>query len=86
MNTDQAVLINDKQAKQWYQYITGEIADFIGNGAVLIMPVKVGHKAIGVITAQVFIADKVVSLSDFDHCSALIEHLNLSLTMLSHKS
>ena len=86
MNTDQAVLINDKQAKQWYQYITGEIADYIGSGAVLIMPVKVGHKAIGVITAQVFIADKVVSLSDFDHCSALIEHLNLSLTMLSHKS
>lgn len=86
MQTDQAVLINDKQTEQWYHYITGEVADFIDTGAVVVMPVKVGHKPIGVITAQVFISDKDVSLSDFEHCSALVEHLNLSLTMLSHKS
>lgn len=85
MENDQPILINDKQAKQWYQYITGEIADYIGNGALIILPVKVGHKAIGVITGQIFIADKEISTRDFEHCNALIEHLNLSLTMLSHK-
>lgn len=86
MKTDQAVLINDKQSKQWYEYITGEVSDYIGNGAILITPVKVGHSVIGVITGQIFIADKEISLSDFEHCGALVEHLNLALTMLSHKS
>lgn len=85
MENDQPILINDKQAEQWYQYITGEIADYIEDGAIVIMPIKVGHKAIGVITGQVFITDKEISVRDFEHCNALIEHLNLSLTMLTHK-
>lgn len=85
MKKDQAALINDKQSKQWYQYITEEVADFIDEGAILITPVKIGHTAIGVIIGQVFISDKEISQRDFEHCSALVEHLNLSLTMLSHK-
>ncbi|MGB1261862.1 MAG: HDOD domain-containing protein [Cognaticolwellia sp.] len=86
MNNDQAIRINDRSDKNWYQYITGEIAEFIAEGAVIICPIKVGNTAIGVVTAQVFIADKEISVSDFEHCAALIEHLNLCLTMLSHKN
>tara|TARA_R110000737_G_scaffold113471_2_gene146605 strand:- start:3221 stop:4717 length:1497 start_codon:yes stop_codon:yes gene_type:complete len=85
MDNDQAVLIKNRQEKKWYQYITGEIAEFIAEGSVLICPVKVGKKPVGVISAQVFLADKAIALSDFNHCAALVEHLNLCLTMLSQK-
>jgi len=86
MDNNQAILIKDRQEKQWYQYITGEIAEFIVEGSVLICPLKVGQTPIGVITAQIFHSDKEISLIDFDHCAALVEHLNLCLTMLSHKN
>ena len=86
MDNDQAILVKDRQEKKWYQYITGEIAEFIVQGSLLIFPVKVGQTPIGVITAQVFQHDKEISQTDFDHCSALVEHLNLCLTMLSHKN
>ncbi|MBA6391540.1 HDOD domain-containing protein [Colwellia sp. BRX10-3] len=86
MDNEQAILIKDRQEKQWYQYITGEIAEFIAEGSVLICPVKVGQTPIGAITAQVFLSNKEISLSDFDHCAALVEQLNLCLTMLSHKN
>jgi HD-like signal output (HDOD) protein len=86
MDNDQAILIKDRQEKKWYQYITGEIGEFIAEGSILICPVKVGQTPIGAITAQVFLSDKEISLSDFDHCAALVEQLNLCLSILSHKN
>ena len=86
MDNGQAILIKDRQEAKWYQYITGEIAEFIVKGSMIICPIKVGQTPIGVITAQVFQHDKEISLTDFDHCSALVDHLNLCLTMLSHKT
>ena len=86
MDNAQAILIKDRQEAKWYQFITGEIAEFIVKGSVIFCPIKVGQTPIGVITAQVFQHDKEISIADFDHCSALADHLNLCLTMLSHKN
>ena len=86
MDNSEDILIKDRQEAKWYQFITGEIAEFIVKGSVIICPVKVGQTPIGVITAQVFQHDKEISLTDFDHCSALTNHLNMCLTMLSHKA
>ena len=86
MDNGQAILIKDRQEAKWYQYITGEIAEFIVKGSMIICPIKVGQTPIGVITAQVFQHDKEISVTDFEHCSALVDHLNMCLTMLSHKT
>lgn len=86
MDNGQAILVKDRQEAKWYQFITGEIAEFMVKGSVIICPIKVAQTPIGVITAQVFQHDKEISSTDFDHCSALVEHLNLCLTMLSYKN
>jgi HD-like signal output (HDOD) protein len=82
---DQAIFINDYQEKKWYQYMTGEFIRFVDNGTVAIAPVKIGNTDIGVITAQTFVKDIEISESLFQQFAALVEHLNMCLTMISHK-
>ena len=85
-------LINDCHHRQWRDVITKELAEFIQNGSLAIIPVKVGDKAIGVICAQYFSdhptmdktskRKKVIGTDDFQQLCALIEHLNFCLTMI----
>lgn len=86
IDNDQAIRIKGRKEQKWYQYITGEIADFIAEGSLLICPVKVGQTPVGVITAQVFASDKEIPTADLEHFGAIVEHLSLCLSMLSHKS
>lgn len=85
MSKNKPVLINNYQEKRWYHYITGELADFINNGVIFIIPIKIGATNIGVITAQVFVQNKEISEEDFTLCCGLIDHMNLCLTILSSK-
>lgn len=85
-------LINDYTHRQWRDLITKELVEFINGGALVIVPVNIGNKAIGVICAQYFskskkaheklITDKKVSTEDFTQLCSLIEHLNMCLTMI----
>jgi len=85
-------LINDCRHRQWRDVITKELAEFIQDGSLAIIPVKVGDKAIGVICAQYFSdhpamnktskRKKVIDTDDFQQLCSLIEHLNFCLTMI----
>ena len=86
------VFINDYTHRQWRDLVTQELAVFIQNGTLAIIPVKIGDKPIGVICTQHFgdikrgdnkKADKkLISTEDFQQLSSLIEHLNICLTMI----
>lgn len=92
LDTKRPALINDHSHRQWRDIITKELADFIQDGSLAIIPVKIGDKAIGVVCAQYFneqsIGDKtsserkVIATEDFNQLSSLIDHLNLCLTMI----
>lgn len=81
-------LINDYTHRQWRDLITKELVKFIHDGALAIVPVKIGNKAIGVICAQYFFenkkskAKKELSTDDFEQLCSLVEHLNMCLTMI----
>lgn len=81
-------LVNDYTHRQWRDLITKELVEFIDGGALAIVPVKIGNKAIGVICAQYFFdnkntkAKKVISTDDFQQLCSFIEHLNMCLTMI----
>ena len=90
INTKVAALINDYTHRQWRELITKELTEFIDEGALAIVPVKIGSKAIGVICAQRFlvkpsnkpIKKQGITADDFQQLCALIDHLNICLTMI----
>ncbi|PCH96478.1 MAG: HDOD domain-containing protein [Gammaproteobacteria bacterium] len=86
-------LINDYTHRQWRDLITKELVIFINDGALAVIPVKIGKKSIGVVCAQYLPnnkkssadkskAKKEISTDDFEQLCAFIEHLNLCLTMI----
>mgnify|MGYP000361109228 FL=1 len=81
-------LINDYTHRQWRDLVTKELVEFIHDGALAIVPVKIGNKAIGVICAQYFFDNKKsktkkqLSTDDFDQLCSFVEHLNMCLTMI----
>ena len=86
------VLINDSTHRQWRDIMTKELAEFIQNGSLAIIPVKIGDKVIGVVCAQYFLNEetkeennsnkRTVSTDDFQQLCSVIDHLNLCLTMI----
>ncbi|MEW6983912.1 HDOD domain-containing protein [Colwelliaceae bacterium 6471] len=80
-----AVLINDYHEVKWRNLVTRDIASMIGEGAICFAPVKIGQKVVGVISAQVFGKSQSITDDNFSQYSFLIEHLNMCLTMISHR-
>jgi hypothetical protein len=85
-------LINDHSHRQWRDIITRELSEFIQDGSLAIIPVKIGNKAIGVVCVQYFTGPqavnkknskkRVITTDDFQQVCSLIDHLNLCLTMI----
>ena len=81
-------LINDYTHRQWRDLMTKELVEFIHNGTLAVIPVKIGNKAIGVLCAQYFCGNnksktnKTISTDDFVQLCSLVEHLNMCLTMI----
>ncbi|PHR83947.1 MAG: HDOD domain-containing protein [Colwellia sp.] len=85
-------LINDYSHRQWRDLITKELAEFIQDGSLAIIPINIGDKTIGVVCAQHFstqqktdknsLKKNVISTDDFQQLCSLIDHLNLCLTMI----
>jgi len=79
------LLINEPYDLQWHNYMTQEIIHFIDGGVICCMPIKIGEKIIGVICGQLFSKGSKIERHDFNQCCALLEHLNMCLTIRSHK-
>lgn len=75
-------LINDHTLRQWSDLMTDDLAQFIQAGALVVVPVKIGRKVIGVICGQLLASQKEIAKEDFKHLCSLVDHLNLCLTMI----
>jgi len=84
LSTDTAALINDFKEQRWKGLISHEFHELIDDGSVALIPVKIGGKAIGVICVQRFEAKLKIETADFKQTCALIEHLNMCLTMIKY--
>ncbi|MCW8864292.1 MAG: HDOD domain-containing protein [Colwellia sp.] len=76
------VLINDYTHRQFRDLVTKELALFINEGSLAIVPVMIGNKAIGVICGQFLASKKKIEPENFQQLCALVDHLNLCLTMI----
>jgi len=76
------VLINDYTHRQFRDLITKELATFIDEGALAIIPVKINNKVIGVVCGQFLKSKKEIATEDFQQLCSLVDHLNICLTMI----
>ena len=76
------VLINDHKNAQWRDLFTEQLADLILDGQMILVPIHIGNKNIGVVCAQNFHNEQDISVQDFKQFVGLIEHLNMCLTMV----
>jgi hypothetical protein len=84
ISSDTAALINDAKDLRWQRFLTEELREFIAKGVVAFVPVKISGKAIGVISMQLIESDQQIAKADFQQACALIEHLNMCLTMIRY--
>jgi HD-like signal output (HDOD) protein len=82
---DTPLLINDYRHIKWRNYVPIEIEQLIEKGVMCLSSVKVGEKTIGVISGQFFDRSQEISQEDFAKFSYIIEHLNMCLTIISHR-
>ncbi|WP_022942948.1 HDOD domain-containing protein [Psychromonas hadalis] len=82
---DNAICVNGCQEKKWINYITPDLEKLIGSGAICFIPVKIDEKMVGIISGQRFNQTENISSDDFSQFSFLIEHLNMCLSMISHR-
>ncbi|PCI61983.1 MAG: HDOD domain-containing protein [Gammaproteobacteria bacterium] len=80
---NQAILVNDHKSRQWRDYITEDIADFIEQGAVCLAPVNINDNCIGIISAQVFNRGNEINNEDFEQFGFLVEHLTMCLSKIA---
>ncbi|WP_114327703.1 HDOD domain-containing protein [Candidatus Colwellia aromaticivorans] len=93
LDSKMPALINDYSHRQWRDIITKELVEFIQEGSLAIIPVKIGDRAVGVVCAQYFSnrqardikssEKSTISTDDFQQLCSLIDHLNLCLTMIT---
>jgi HD-like signal output (HDOD) protein len=82
--SDTPALINDLEELRWRDLIPQEFSDLIGDGAIAFIPVKIGGKAIGVISLQILTPKQQIKTTDFRHVCTFIDHLNMCLTMIKY--
>jgi HD-like signal output (HDOD) protein len=79
------LLIEDYKHAKWGNYMTAEVERVINKGSMVITPVKMGQREIGVITSHVFDKSRLISEETFSELSFLFDHLNLYLSVLNTK-
>lgn len=77
----QPILVNDPQHAKWHSFINAELARRIHPGVIGIVPVLIGDKPIGLLTAQLLTAGYKIAEEAFTQFSFIAEHLNLCLTL-----
>lgn len=79
------LLIEDYQHLKWRTFMTVEIERLMDKGTMTITPVRIGQKAIGVITSHSFDKSRPIDDETFTEISFLFDHLNLYLSVLNTK-
>lgn len=82
---DNAIFVNNVQDAKWVNYMTPELTKLINNGLICFVPVKIDKKIVGLISGQLFAHSDQFDQEDFAQFSFLIEHLNMCLSMVSHR-
>jgi hypothetical protein len=85
LHQSSSTLIVDYKHIKWRNYITLDIERLINHGSMAITPVKIGQKAIGVITSHSFEKSRPITAKDFSELDFLFDHLNLYLSVLNSK-
>ncbi len=83
IKTDENILVNDYQSLDWRDFITQEISLMINNGTICLAPVSINNNCIGVISAQFFQHNQIISDDDFEGFCFLVGHLNMCLSLIS---
>lgn len=84
IESKEVMVINDYKSAQWRDRITEEIELLISNGAIIIVPVKIRKRVVGVFVGQVFANKERISEGDSETCSFIVEQLNMCLTSISY--
>jgi len=82
---DNAIFVPSCNDKKWVNYITPDLQKLLAKGAICFVPVKIDEKIVGIISGQVFTKSDRFTNEDFSQLSFLIEHLNMCLSMVSHR-
>lgn len=85
IKTDTPALVNDYKEARWQDLITEQISQMINEGVTAFLPVKIGHKIIGVVCVQYFNGNHKIPLDEFKQVCSYIDHLNMCLTMIKYK-
>ncbi|MDX1676458.1 HDOD domain-containing protein [Arsukibacterium sp.] len=86
IDKDNAIVVNDHTQPKWRNFITAEIEQLIGKGAVAIAPVKISNKVIGIISGQFSQPGKKITDEQFSQFCFIIEHLNMCLMISTQKT
>jgi HD-like signal output (HDOD) protein len=82
---DDAIFVNNDTDAKWGDYMTPEIVKIIDKGVFCFVPVKIDEKVVGLISGQVFKKIEKFSNDDFSQFCFLIGHLNMCLSIISHR-
>lgn len=82
IDTKTPALINDYTSRQWRDSVPMALANFIDNGSLAVIPVKIGNKVIGIICAQFLENKEQISTDDFQQLCSLVDQLNMCLAMI----
>ena len=82
---DNAIFVHSSNDQKWQSYITAELGKLIGMGSICFIPVKIDEKIVGLISGQLFKQTEKFGNDDFSQFSFLIEHLNMCLSIISHR-
>ena len=85
IDTQTPALINDSTSRQWRDSVPMELAAFIDNGSLAVIPVKIGNKVIGTICAQYLENKDQIFTEDFQQLCSLVDHLNMCLSMIMRR-
>lgn len=85
IDMDNAIFVSSANDKKWINYITEDLQKLLLKGTICFVPVKIDEKIVGIISGQVFSDSDKFSSDDFSQFSYLIEHLNMCLSMVSHR-
>lgn len=75
------VLINDRRAPQWHNYIDEQMEKLLQRGTMALTAVKIHDKVIGIISAQHLRTSQHFSDDDYRQFCFICDHLNMCLSL-----
>ncbi|MBZ9611461.1 HDOD domain-containing protein [Rheinheimera maricola] len=77
----QPLLINDRRAPQWHNYIDEQMDKLLQRGTMALTSVKIHNKVIGIISAQHLKTARPISDEDYRQFCFICDYLNMCLSL-----